>query len=623
MKFALGCNYWDSKHGTDMWKYYDEVVIRDDMKAISALGIKHLRVFPNWRDFQPVKRLYTWRMIPSDCVTADEEKFLPDKTGIDPKQIENFRSFASICAEYGISLTVSVLTGWMSGRMFVPPILDGVNLITDPLALVWTERYIRGFVSAVKDIENIVMWDLGNECNCLSQSPSREASYAWTAFVKNAIRAADPVRPIASGMHGLSAGEDPTWMIADQGELTDYMTTHPYVSPSINNDYDPANRMRSTIYPTVQSMYYRDLGGKPVIMQEQNTFTDTTADPEASADFARVNVLSCIAHDIEGHFWWCATEHSHLSTPPYSWSIMERSLGIVDGERKPKRIGRELKAISERIAALPFESLAPHEREAVCLISQNERWKNASVCYLLAKQAGFDCRFSIADSAGEYLPKSKLYLMPGIAKTAVLYKHVWDALWREIESGAVLLVTYDGGSLIELERLFGLRAHGNVRANTAHVAKFPFGELKYRVNQELLLESTGAEILARNEEGNIVFSRHKFGKGQVYFLNFPLEANLFTERNAFTDTDWYKIYRTAASEVLKDRLFVSNNPQICTTLHKVTDKKYIACAINYSDRVQKTEFVIKDGWKLKTIDGAFEELGKCDGAFYELVGESK
>ena len=50
MEFMLGCNYWDSAHGTEMWKHFDSSVIEGDMKALSECGIKYLRVFPNWRD---------------------------------------------------------------------------------------------------------------------------------------------------------------------------------------------------------------------------------------------------------------------------------------------------------------------------------------------------------------------------------------------------------------------------------------------------------------------------------------------------------------------------------------------------------------------------------------------
>ena len=620
MEFMLGCNYWDSAHGTEMWKHFDSSVIEGDMKALSECGIKYLRVFPNWRDFQPVKQLYQWRMRTADCVTADEEKFLADKTGVDRKQIENFCVFADICDKYDIKLIVSVLTGWMSGKMFTPPIVDGKNPISDPSALMWTERYIRGFVSGTKHLKNIIMWDLGNECNCLGESRSREESFVWTAFVRNAIKAADDSRPIASGMHGLVAGEDPVWTISDQGELTDYMTTHPYVSPSVNNDYDPANKMRSTIFPTIQSIYYSDLGGKPVIMQEQNSFTDTTANPDMSADFARVNIMSCISHGIKGHFWWCAHEYFNLDYPPYAWSMMERSLGLLDLNRKPKKVGETIFKASKTIRELPFKELSERETDGVCIVSQNDRWNNASVCMLLAKQAGLDLSLSIGDTAGVYPPESDLYIIPGVAGWSLLHKHAWEKIISAVrENGATLFITYDGGSLIQTEEILGLRPEGNVKSAATHTAKFSFGKLTYKVNQELILKSVGAEVLAENEDGNIVFSKHGYGNGTVYFLNFPLEKNLFTTYNAFNDTDWYKIYKVVAEKQLAKKIAVSENPQIIATLHKVTEEKYVVCAVNYSDKPQINDFTLKNGWSLAPIYGDLKDIPKCDGAFYYAI----
>ncbi len=58
MEYMVGCNYWGSKHGIDMWKYWDEDSVRRDLKELSKYGVKYLRVFPNWRDFQPVQTLF-------------------------------------------------------------------------------------------------------------------------------------------------------------------------------------------------------------------------------------------------------------------------------------------------------------------------------------------------------------------------------------------------------------------------------------------------------------------------------------------------------------------------------------------------------------------------------------
>ena len=52
MKYMIGCNFWGSKHGTDMWKYWDEDSVRKDLELVSQYGVSYMRVFPNWREHQ-------------------------------------------------------------------------------------------------------------------------------------------------------------------------------------------------------------------------------------------------------------------------------------------------------------------------------------------------------------------------------------------------------------------------------------------------------------------------------------------------------------------------------------------------------------------------------------------
>ena len=54
----IGCNYWASNAGTEMWTNWDENAVRKDIKPLSEYGVKYLRVFPNWKYFQPATGLY-------------------------------------------------------------------------------------------------------------------------------------------------------------------------------------------------------------------------------------------------------------------------------------------------------------------------------------------------------------------------------------------------------------------------------------------------------------------------------------------------------------------------------------------------------------------------------------
>ena len=56
-KFVLGLNYWANDNATNMWRDFDEKSIEKDLQLIASYGIKLLRVFPLWNDFQPINCL--------------------------------------------------------------------------------------------------------------------------------------------------------------------------------------------------------------------------------------------------------------------------------------------------------------------------------------------------------------------------------------------------------------------------------------------------------------------------------------------------------------------------------------------------------------------------------------
>ena len=313
--FMIGCNFWDSKSGTDMWIHFDEDSLAKDLDALAATGIRYMRCFPNWRDFQPVITLRQWGgNLKEYRLTGD--RYPENEYYIDPMMIERFRKFAFMANERNIKLVVSVLTGWMSGRQFYPQILESRNLITDPLALMFEEKFVRGFVTYTKDLPNIAMWDLGNECNCMGQVSKPEESYLWTCTIRNAILAADNSRKISSGMHSLHFDDLKPWSIQEQGLLTDMLSNHPYPSPTVGGNVDQANRLRTTMIPTAQCEYYSALSGKPAMIQEQGTFSDMLINRDGAADFARINICSSYANGFNGYFWWCSHEHLKLTQPP-------------------------------------------------------------------------------------------------------------------------------------------------------------------------------------------------------------------------------------------------------------------------------------------------------------------
>lgn len=618
--FMLGVNYWDSKSGTDMWKNFDPEVIDDDLRRLSESGVNCIRCFPNWRDFQPAVKLLEWAGNFREYRFPDD-KPAPDSSYVDPVMLERFGYFCETAEKYNIHLIVSIVTGWMSGRLFLPPAIVNKNPITDPEALMFTRKFVRRFVGFVKKYPAVYAWDLGNECNCMGQVSSFHQAYTWAAMVADAIRAEDNTRMIMSGMHGLEAAENKAWRIIDQGEITDMMTTHPYSSPTIGSDSDPMNLPRTTYFPTAQTCYYSSIGGKPAIIQEQGGFSEMLGNLDMARDFARCSMISGFANGSQGYLWWCAFEHLHLSQPPYTWSMVERELGIFNSAKEPKPIARAIKAFSEMLDSLPFDVLPDRKIDAVCITPSNSQWPGASIAFVLAKQAGFDITFRHFTQS---IPEAPIYIIPSIEGWAPLYREVYDFVLDRVENhGASLYISTDSGLLTTFEQVTGLRSLGMRKSGVRNTGHFKLdGEtvsLDYVCNKELLSEAIDAEVLAKNDAGNVVYARHSYGKGYVYLLGFGLETYLYNRNLTFSTGNmppYYKIYAEFAKEAIEARILRAGDTIIGVTEHPTDDGNAIIIAVNYGDKPVNPQFKVKEGYKLTVVYGSAETIEGCNGAIF-------
>ena len=611
MKFMLGANYWGAGWGTEMWLHYDGEEIRKELKKLSEYGVQCLRVFPNWRDFQPVDQVYGWR--------GGFGEYLNGRTGepvygdgVDEDMICHFRDFCHGAEEYGISLVVSVVTGWMSGRLFVPPALKGKNLISDSEALMWMKRFIHRFVREMKDEKSIIMWDLGNECNCLGASENLSESYLWTSSVVDAIRSEDNTRPVSSGMHSL--GKD-NWSIAHQGELTDMLTTHPYPSPTVGGDTEPYNSLRMTFLPTAQSLYYAGLSGRPAYIQESGTFSQTIGSDEMSAQFMRIQILSALVNNLCGYQWWCAWEQEHLNYPPYSWSMMERQLGMFYGDGCPKPVAYTMKAMSELIDRMP-ENFPKRTVDGICVLSRDQEQQMTAIASLIfGKQAGIDLDVAYSDH-GE-LPKADLYFLPAITGWQVLYKKTWDELIERVKEGAILYISYNGGQLTDFTALVGAESKG-VMAQTTHSAQLGDTHFAYS-GKEILLKPTTAQVLARNEEGNPVVLKNSLGKGTIYFVNFAPELLAFSQPNGFNKEPYYQLYRVAGSGQIAQKPVALTDPGLGLTVNPVTEDSCFVSILNYTDREITPEITLHQGFRIaEVLYGDISSIPACDGVICRI-----
>ena len=603
--FAVGCNYWASHAGTAMWRDWQAGVVANDLCRLAAEGVQVMRVFPLWSDFQPIQQLRGGAGNPVE-IRHDEEPLPMDalgRAGLSAVAMAHFAEFADLAAKHKITLVVGLVTGWMSGRLFVPPALEGLNVITDPRAIQWQVRFVREFVGAFRGHPAIVAWDLGNECNCMGKA-DRAAAWSWTATIANTIRAADPSRPIISGMHGLGIQADAVWNIHDQAELTDILTTHPYPCFTPYCDQDPLDTMRPTLHATAESCLYADLGGKPCLVEEIGNLGSMFASDELAARYIETVLFSSWAHDLRGLLWWCGFDQLHLEHAPYDWNTVERELGLLrrDGSAKPamKALGR----FREVIANLPIPALPPRVTDAVCILSAGQdTWQVGYSAFILAKQAGFDLRFTDQE---QELPEAPLYLVPALKGHSFLSRRYWLKLLDRVRAGATLYVSHDDAIIPELAALAGLRVVSRSRrsgpANIAFASRVsPDLALQATSAYRLELEVTRAEVLAKEADGNPAFSVAALGKGKVFFLSVPVEADLMSHPGTFhgpTASPFWRVYRFLRQQVRCDRVLEKESPLLAVTEHILAADRRVAVCINHGVDAQRFDLALAKGWRV-------------------------
>ncbi|MFA4944087.1 MAG: glycoside hydrolase family 2 TIM barrel-domain containing protein [Lentisphaeria bacterium] len=602
--FVVGCNYWASHAGTRMWQDWRPDVVKKDLQRLRRDGVQVLRVFPLWPDFQPLTLLRTGQ---GPVEFRHGEAPLPDdpcgQAGMSGAMMERFAECLDLLAAQELRGIVGLLTGWMSGRLFVPPAFDGLQVLTDPTALRWQVRFVRHFVSAFKHHPAVLAWDLGNECNCMGQA-SRDQAYAWTALITQTIRAADDTRPVVSGLHSLSPSGN--WTPFDQGELTDLLTVHPYPVFTPHCDQDPLNTVRTILHGTAECRFYADLGGKPCLCEEIGTLGTMISSEKIAADFLRAALFSLWANDCHGLLWWCASDQTHLEHAPYDWCTVERELGLlrIDGRAKP--VLKEIGAFRRMLDGLPFTHLPPRTREAVCLLTEGQdNWGVAYSAFILAKQAGFDLEFQ---HASQPLKDAPFYLLPCLAGHLMISRRRTLGLLARVEAGATLYVSLDDGLPDGFEALTGLEPQTRQRGrDPGEITVEGIAGLTSIPNSgtfKVDFRATRATVLGREAGGNPAFTVASYGKGRVYFLAVPMEMTLATTPGAFhseSASPCWRVYRHIAEAFLERRAVRKTNPLIGLTEHCQDASNRIMVIVNHSPHPVREDLILGHGWKLKQV----------------------
>ncbi|MDD5603382.1 MAG: hypothetical protein PHG48_04765 [Eubacteriales bacterium] len=609
--FFTGCNYWASHAGTAMWSDWRPDVVEQDLRRLSEAGLKVLRVFPLWPDFQPVCLLrgYTGRpvefRIGEEALTDDEEGV----AGVSREAIGHFEYFAQTAHKYGLQLVVALITGWMSGRLFVPPALEGLNILKDPLALQWETRFVKYFVKHFKTEPSIIAWDLGNECNCMAEVSSPQEAWNWVSCITCAIKSEDPERLVISGMHSLKT--EGNWTIKDQAEIVDILTTHPYPSPTYNSHQDPMNTIRPGLHSSAQSLLYRGVGEKPCFAEEVGTFGPMFSNEKIAADFIRNNLFSLWIHDCRGFLWWCANEQSHLKHAPYDWDAIERELGLFRLDGTPKPVVGEISGFTSFVRDFTklYGKLPERKKDGICILTKgmggDGAWAAAYSAFVLAKQAGLEIEFRQADQP---LEESPLYIMPSVKSWQGISRRRMNELLEKVKAGSVLYISVENGVFSPFTEFSGIEVATREKCMGNEIISISdpledgkIIDLEIRGSFKYRSRLTRALKLGEDKEGTAVFTCAQYGRGKVYFLSYPLELYLFDRPGVFNregSAQYWKIYAHIRKGISAyKRHCTSDDVYAGITEHHTEDGRIIIAAINYKPERREIPISIAKGWK--------------------------
>ena len=597
-EYMIGCNYWASSQGIYMWRNWEEDIVRQDLEKLASYGLDTIRVFPLWSDFQPIEyqRSSTGNFIKIHDKYPTND--LLGKACLDKTMMERFNALLDIAKENNIAVVVGLITGWMSGKHFVPSAFQTVNPITDHFAVMWEQKFIRAFVTYFKDHSAIKAWNLGNECNAMSMGKiSREDAVVWTGMVVDAIRSVDSKRPIYSGMHSLQI--EKTWNISDQGELCDMLTVHPYPMFTPLCDIDPMNSIRGILHAAAEARYYAGVGEKPCLIEEINTLGPMTASEENASHYIRRVLLSGFAYDATGLLWWCGFEQDKLDFSPYCDCALERELGLLhtDENNTPKPMMLELEGFAKEIMKLDLLEFSPSKTDAVCILTpEQDHWASAYAVFTLCVQAGINVKFCYST---QDIPEAPLYFMPCITGLNGMEKSKYNDILKRVENGAKLYISHSGGFLSEFEKITGLRPVS--RRSVAREVRFEIENESVFVNSTVLTEfqSVGAQILIENDD-EIILTKNKFKNGEIYFLSLPLEENLSRISGGF-EKPFYKLYKYISGD---NEYIVKKESDIGVTVHtKGNDTFLFVVNYTYDD---KSDIILNDNVNYQEVYGKYD-----------------
>ena len=606
-KFEIGVNYWESQHAIEMWKKWSPEIIDRDFEVLSAHGLKLVRCFPMWEDFQPIKFMKS-NLGPTVETRFADGSALPDtpegRAGIDEIMMQRFEQFCDLAQKHGIELIVCIMTAQMTFGLFVPPALLEKDLYRDPRALAWEAKYLRRFVSRMKHHKAIRAWESGNESNLLGDPEYPETCRFWMDFVNTVIRSADDSRPVIGvNDNSFSYCDNNHWKIRDIAEVSDALAVHPY--PMFDGcETDEFLSIRNMVNPAVKNRIQEDIGEIPSFIEETGVRRSIVSNISQSANTIRAMLWNAWSMGCHAFCWWCAFDQGHLNCAPYDWPQPTLELGIFTSDRVPHPAAEVMRKFSGFLKELPFSQLPEVRRDVVCISPDLDMHRTAAILALMNNE------HLVFQAPYQKIREASCYILPSVRARGEFNTSQWASLKEKIYNGATLFISLDDCFLDGLEELCqAVIIKRDEQPSEIRVQADDSG-FHIRSGVRRVMESRGAEVLARDDEGNPVFFKCSYGKGSVYTFAYGIERSAFRQTGSFSTGIW-KIYRTFLGK--RSSLVSSGIPQVLCSDHFFDSNNAVSIVCNCTPEPVSVPLDVDKNWQVEEFYSDTEASFRQDG----------
>jgi len=321
--YRFGVNYIPSRNWWYCWNDFCSDSIARDLDVIASLGADHIRMMLIWPYFQP------------------------NPSFVSPPHLERLNTLVGLARQRDLDVCASMLVGWLSGYSFKPFFEKGESIYTSERLWEAQEIYFRKVAEVLREHDNFLGFDLGNELDCCWKTDKLEDGDRWHN------RMTDLVHELFPGHVHVNGVDHRPWLyrntfspqnLARSQKIVAQHSWAYFTGALKQTDGDPLGPPSIHLIDAMAALARSHAGdaSKPLWIQEYG-MGEAWVDKAKIPAFLEEATMNAIGGGVTWFTWWC----SHDINPKLAFNELEYSLGLITVEQKVKPQGEVFRRLAE------------------------------------------------------------------------------------------------------------------------------------------------------------------------------------------------------------------------------------------------------------------------------------